>query len=304
MHKFNDEVSLAINLAKKALDITEYLKTKNFDSYQKTDNTPVTIADLASQIYIISRIKKNFPEDQIIAEESNIQLLTPQTISLIKKSYDSLDIKEIVNLRETLIYRGPNSNRQWTIDPIDGTIGYKKGLVYAIGIGFMENYIPKASVIAVPSIHNQKSIIYKAIDKGGAWRSEDGESFKKINVSNQKKLNQAILCHSLHYDSPLSDKFIEMAQIKNTIAMDSMVKFCKVAEGMYDIYFRPLTTNPKIWDFCPGDLLVREAGGKVTDFYGNNFQYKHDELVIASSGFFASNKDLNTEILKLLEKIL
>jgi len=304
MHEYNNEISLAVNLAKKALSITEYLKTKEFHSYQKSDNTPVTIADLASQIYIVSGIKEIFPKDQLIAEESNVQLLTPQTLSLIKKTYDFLDIKKIANFRENLIYRGSNSNRQWTIDPIDGTMGYKKGLVYAIGIGFMENYIPKASIIAVPSFNNKPSIIYKAIDKRGAWSSENSESFKKINVSNQKKLNKAILCHSLHYDSPLSDKFIEMAQIKKTIAMDSMVKFCKVAEGSNDIYFRPLTTNPKIWDFCPGDLLVREAGGKIIDFFGNSFQYEKDELVIASSGFFASNKVLHTEILELLEKLL
>jgi 3'-phosphoadenosine 5'-phosphosulfate (PAPS) 3'-phosphatase len=183
-------------------------------------------------------------------------------------------------------------------------MGYKKGLVYAIGIGFMENYIPKASVIAIPSIHNQPRIIYKAIDEGGAWSSKNRESFKRINVSNQKKLNKAKLCHSFHYDSPLSDKFITMAQINNTIAMDSMVKFCKVAEGSSDIYFRPLTTNPKIWDFCPGDLLVREAGGKVTDFYGNSFKYEKDELVISSSGFFASNEVLYNNILELLEKII
>ncbi|TXT63645.1 MAG: hypothetical protein BAJALOKI1v1_690016 [Promethearchaeota archaeon] len=86
MTNYEEEISLAISLIKNALRITELFKRQVISSYKKADNTLVTTADLASQIYIVSGIKSLFPNDYIIAEENNIQLLTGKAISEIEAS--------------------------------------------------------------------------------------------------------------------------------------------------------------------------------------------------------------------------
>lgn len=302
MREYKEELSFAEDIGRNAFKITEKLKYEALTYTRKADNSPVSIADLASQIYIISRIRNKFQNDQIIAEESNIKLLDDNAVSLIMEVYASLGIEHVSNYQETLLYRGNISKRKWIIDPIDGTIGYKKGLYYAIGIGFMVGSTTKITVIAVPSDNKRNLSIFKAIEHGGAWTSYNGKSFKKIHISDQKELNESNLCHSLHYDLELTGKFIKKAKIKFTTAIDSMIKFCKIANGCCDIYFRPIDRKFKIWDFIPGELLVREAGGKLTDFKGNRIRVKDSKLLFSSPGFIATNKYLHRKALNILKK--
>lgn len=301
MSKYKEELSLAINIGEKAIEVTEKLKKEKITFSQKKDKTPVSVADLASQIYIIERIKNSFPQDQIIAEENNIDLLDDSMISKIKRVYQSLDI-DIENLRENLIYRGKKSNRQWTIDPIDGTMGYKKGLFYAIGIGLMVNSIPKIAMIASPSINGKGNNIFKAEENRGAWSSKNGLSFKKITVSTQKSIRKSKLCRSLHFDLELTRMFIKTAHIEDTKGIDSMLKFCLVANGKFDIYLRPVKRSFMSWDIMPGDLLVREAGGEVTDFNGSTLEFKDDRVLLSNGGFIATNKYLHKKALNILKE--
>jgi len=302
MGNYNREISLAVEMGRQAIKITEKYRQDILKYYQKSDDTPVSVADLASQIFIISRIKKEFPEDQIIAEESNIELLDDDAIASIKKTYESLHIENIPNLRKTLLYRGENSERQWTIDPIDGTIGYQTGGFYAIGIGMLVNSIPKIAMIVIPPLDHHKSIIFKAVENEGAWSSPDSNSFKKITVGSQNNLSKSKICHSLHFDLPLTNKFMKEAGIQDSLPMDSMIKFCEIAKGNCDIYFRPISRGINAWDIVPGDLLVREASGIVTDFKGNLLRYDGNKLELTNPGFIATNKYLHPKILNILKE--
>ena len=85
MATYFKELSLAVDLVKQASKITEWFRTKNSSSFIKKDDSPVTLADFASQIFIISNIKKDFPEDQIIAEEESGVFLDSDAENIIKK---------------------------------------------------------------------------------------------------------------------------------------------------------------------------------------------------------------------------
>ncbi|TFF94789.1 MAG: hypothetical protein EU543_00390 [Promethearchaeota archaeon] len=302
MVKYDREISLAVDIGYQAIKITENLRQNISKYYQKLDETPVSIADLAAQIYIIWQIKTHFPFDQIIAEEANVELLDESAIELIEKTFSLLNIKDITDLREILLYRGNNSDRQWTVDPIDGTKGYQTGGYYAIGIGMMVKSIPKVAMIAIPPLDHHKSMIFKAIQNEGAWSSPDRKTFKEIKVGSQNKLSKSKICHSLHFDLPLTEKFMKEAGIQDSVAMDSMIKFCEVAKGNCDIYFRPTSRGINAWDIVPGDLLVREAGGIVTDFKGNLLRYDGNKLKLTTPGFIATNKYLHPKILNILKE--
>lgn len=300
MTNFKKELNLAVDLVDKARKITEWFRKKGFTSYSKADQSPVTLADFASQIYIISQIKQHFPNDEIIAEEENIELLETKAENLIRKCLTDLKLEKLVNLKENLKFRGKSSKRQWTIDPIDGTIGYQKGLTYAIGVGFMLNSIPKVCAIAVPNYIKRSLAIFRAEEGQGAQISYNNKKFSSIYVNQNQDLPNIRLCHSLHYDQPWVLNFAKKIGIKYFIQIDSMVKFCMIADGTADLYIKPLDLDHSFtWDFMPGDLIVREAGGAVTDLKGTRLKFKKEKCIWSAPGIVASNGIFHKKILDL-----
>ncbi|MFX1567296.1 MAG: inositol monophosphatase family protein [Promethearchaeota archaeon] len=303
MSNFKKELNLAVNLVDKARKITEWFRKKGFTSFSKSDHSPVTLADFASQIYIISQLKQNFPNDEIIAEEENTELIDTTAENLIRKCLIDLKLEKLENLKENLKFRGKSSNRQWTIDPIDGTIGYQKNLTYAIGVGFMLNSIPKVCAIAVPNYSKRSLAIFRAEESQGAQISYNNKDFKSIFISQNEDLPNIRLCHSLHYDQPWVLNFAKKIGIKNFIQIDSMAKFCMVADGTADLYIKPLDIDRSFtWDFMPGDLIVREAGGIVTDLNGERIKFKKEKCIWSAPGIIASNGIFHKKIVDLYKQ--
>ena len=296
------ELSLAIDLVKKASKITEWFRTKHSSSFIKKDDSPVTLADFASQIFIISEIKKSFPEDQIIAEEESGVFLNSNAEKILKRCYTSIQINFEENLKETLNYRGPSSNRQWTVDPIDGTKGFQKNLAYAIGIGFMIQTEPTVCAIGVPNYKNTNITIFSAEKNHGAKVSYGDQNFSKLKVSDIKDLKTSRMAYSLHYNKPWVLDFAKSLNITNFIPMDSMAKLCMVAEGSAEIYIKPMNIQRSFtWDFLPGELLVKEAGGMITDIKGNPIKYLNEKCKVTAPGLIASNGTIHDDLLNALK---
>ena len=301
MPNYSKELSLATELVKSAAKITEWFRKKGFESYQKQNRSPVTLADFASQIFIISKLKTTFPQDQLIAEEDDSTFIDENAERAINECYKTLGLRRIENFKRILNYRGVDSNRQWTIDPIDGTKGFLKNLSYTIGIGFMIDSDPKFSSIAAPN-YNEKSLAVFSAEKGkGAKVSYNDDKFSIIKVSCQKVLKNAGICRSLHHDQPWTLKFAKIAEITKNIQMDGMGKFCIIADGSFDILIRPERIITNSWDYMPGDLIVREAGGRVSDLNGNPLRYEYNKCLLTSPGIIASNGLLHEESLKIIK---
>ncbi|MFX0025137.1 MAG: inositol monophosphatase family protein [Candidatus Hermodarchaeota archaeon] len=304
MTKYKLELNLAAELVKIATDITEWFRVKGFESFQKEDDSPVTLADYASQIFIVKKLKETFPNDQIIAEESYNSHIDINVKRIIKRCYKSLELDLIEDIERTLNYRGPYSSRQWTVDPIDGTKGFQKNLSYAVGIGFMDNSELITAAIGVPNYNEKGRALFIAEKNQGARVSYGEEDFIPISVTDKKNIKKVKMCHSLHYDEPWVMKFAEKAEISKYIQMDSMAKFCMVADGTADIYIKPMNVNRSFsWDFLPGVLIVNEAGGIVSDIKGNNITFNNEKCIISAPGLVASNGILHKEILKYLKII-
>lgn len=302
MNMYNKESELAIDLVKKACKIPEWFKKKGFDYFEKQDETPVTLADLATQIYIISKIKEFFPEDKIIAEEEG-SFINSKTESIITKCFSDLEI-DINNLHDMVNYSGPESNSEWCIDPIDGTQGYIEGLSYAIGIGFMVESEPKTCAISVPNYNDEGLAIFSAVKGKGAYASYGEKDFKKITVSNQDSLKDAVLCLSLHYNKPWVLEFAKKVGINKLIRIDSMLKFCKIADASADLYIKPIDLEHSYtWDFLPGYLIVREAGGKVTDSSNRPIWFEGDALRWSEPAVIASNNIIHDKVVNHLKKL-
>ncbi|MFW9970435.1 MAG: 3'(2'),5'-bisphosphate nucleotidase CysQ [Candidatus Odinarchaeota archaeon] len=305
MSLYNRELKFAINIVRNASKITEWFRRKGFESFLKSDQSPVTLADFASQIYIISQIIEYFPDDEIIAEEENTDFINQKEETLINQCYDELNLQQLKNVKENIKFRGSYSERQWTVDPIDGTIGYQKGLSYAIGIGLMIKSTPVICAIAVPDYNSNQLATFIAEKDQGSQVAYNNKNFHPIKVSQNKNLHNYRLCHSLHYDKPWVLTFAKKIGITNFIQLDSMAKFCMIADGTADIYLKPLDSAHSFsWDFLPGDLIVKEAGGKITDLNGELLNFKREKCIWTAPGIFASNGFLHEKILELYQNAL
>ncbi len=297
MSDYKKDLEIGTEIIKKASEITEWFRKSGFEIFEKNDSSPVTIADFASQIYIITKLKELYPKDQIIAEEDAISLIDDKGIKVIRDCFRDLNIHDVAEVKEILNYRGKSSNRIWTIDPIDGTRGFQEGLSYALGICLMEKSIPKICAIAVPDYDDRGLAIFSAELLHGAKASYGGTDFKPIHVSTQKDIKKARMCHSLHYDMPWVVQFAEKIGIKDRIQLDSMAKFCMVADGSCDIYVKPIMGyEASSWDYSPGDLLVREAGGIVTDLDEERLTFKDKKCILRSPGIIGTNGLLHDEV--------
>ncbi len=301
MGAYQEELKFAIELVKKASEITEWFRKKEIVSYTKKDQTPVTLADYASQIFITSSIKERFPGDRLIAEESVAEIRDRRLQFPIEKCFNELGITRYLNFQNYDDKKVQDSSRTWTIDPIDGTLGYLENSWYAIGIGFRVAGTTELGIIAVPLHDEMSTTIYIAEKGNGARVSIQDSTFRPISVSNTSELKSTIMCQSLHYNKDWVKELAVKAKVSQVLPMDSMAKFCKIARGIADFYIKHLDPNLSFsWDFVPGEILVKEAGGEVSDLNGVPLKFKDKKLIFSSPGIVASNGILHEKIIKLI----
>ncbi len=167
----------------------------------------------------------------------------------------------------------------WIIDPLDGTANFIHGLpVFSVSIGLAQGKTPIAGVIYDPN----RDECFSAWQGGGAWCNG-----QRINVSPAQTLGESLIATGFPYY-----KFEEMS-VYLRILEDLMqrthglrrlgsaaIDLAYVAAGRFEAFYE---YNLNSWDMAAGVLLVREAGGIVTDFEGGNeFLFRGD--VIAGCG--------------------
>lgn len=218
----------------------------------------LTEVDLKSEKIIISVIKKKFPKHNIIGEESGVE--------------------------------NNDSEHTWIIDPIDGTTNYSQGIpFFCVSIGLAKNDEVILGVIYDP-LRNEMFFAEKG---KGAFLNN-----KKIRASNKENVSDAILIFGTPSASKVSVRALhQTAQlfpyvrgIRNTGS--AALNLCSVACGRLDIY---VTKFINLWDVAAGYLIVKEAGGRVTDLKGKPW-------VINKKQILATNKKLHNKFLKLLNK--
>jgi len=213
----------------------------------------VTDVDMACQEIIISLIKDNFPDDDIISEE--------------KKNYFEED------------------KNRWIVDPLDGTTNYAHGYpFFCTSIAYEESGSITLGVVYNPIF---KELFY-AKKKEGAYLNK-----KRISVSKIDNLKQALLSTGFPYDLITSkrnniENFISFIYEAQAIRRDgsAALNMCYLACGRFDGFWE-LKLNP--WDMAAGSIIIEEAGGIITDFKGNKFDIYKDEIV-ASNGLI--HKDM------------
>lgn len=191
---------------------------------------------------------------------------------------------------ETGVIEGPDKSHRFIIDPIDGTTNFLHGIPhFAISIGLERDGQLVSGVVYNPVTDE----MYVAEKGHGAYLND-----KRLRVAARKKLNETVLATGIPFlGRPGHELFAsELAAIMATTAGvrrfgAASLDLAYVAAGRFDGYWE---RNLNAWDVAAGILLVREAGGVVTDLQGGGDPLNSGQLLTA-------NEYLHPLFLKLLK---
>jgi myo-inositol-1(or 4)-monophosphatase len=212
----------------------------------KSEIDLVTDIDKKSQKAIVETILKSFPGHGITAEEK-------------------------------VSFAGKEPFR-WIIDPLDGTTNFVHGYpCYCVSIGLEHAGETVAGAVYVPRLDE----MFTAVRGRGAFLNG-----RRIRVSRVRSLRRALLATGFSYSMREEKKvlpsclsiFRELLENSQEIRRDGAAAFdlCCVACGRFDAFFEE---GLKEWDFSAGSLIVKEAGGRVTDFFGGRLTPRSKTIV-------------------------
>lgn len=265
---FSPELQTAIQAACNAGAATFGLYQKKFKQWEKTDSSPVTEADIAAEKIIFDTLKKHFPYPMLSEETRD----TPERLA---------------------------SRYVWMVDPLDGTKEFIKGLEnFSVLVGLSHNHEPTVGVIYKPVTQE----LFVAEKGKGAWKQDSQKKFVPIHVSTHNNLFQMTLCLSPEFSSK-KQKIVQYLQAKEVVEIGSVgVRIARIAEGSNDIYFG-LSNYMSEWDTCAADIILREAGGRLTDTTGATLRYNQKDIS-RPHGLIASNGQIHDSIVQKINDAL
>ncbi|MDW8141705.1 MAG: inositol monophosphatase family protein, partial [Candidatus Bipolaricaulota bacterium] len=198
--------------------------------------------------------------------------------------------KHSILTEEASVAPNQNSRYQWIIDPIDGTTNFAHGFpFFSVSIALYREREPLVGVVYNP-IHEE---LFVAEANEGAWLGE-----KRLHVSATESLRESLLVTGFPYDESLMQKhlswwgrFAEKTQSLRRMG-SSALALSYLAAGRADGYWE---LDLKAWDMAAGVLLVREAGGTVTNLQGG-------QLDLFSGEVLASNGRIHQQMLQVLNE--
>lgn len=303
---------------RQAAELCRRVQEAHLLSSDKEGNEPVTIADYGSQAILSRALRRAYPDDGILAEESGSQFieLVPEDRRKTVVALLSQILSEPVRQADVVTWLDHGQNRAterlWVIDPIDGTKGFLALRSYVIAVGFMLNRHPVASVIGAPAHPSPGGMLYHS--QGGVAYQQplSGGALKRIRVSTRENAASIRALESVEKSHTNHDR---MARVRAAAGMgaaaltriDSMEKYARIAAGEAELYLRLPRLNSTrpfmIWDHAAGTALVQAAGGRVTDVDGSPLDFSEGRA-LRNKGIIVSNGHIHDRVIAAVLQIL
>ena len=208
----------------------------------KADRSPVTDADERSQAILLQAMARLMPGVAVVSEEMAIRQSRLGDVFAV-------------------------------IDPLDGTKEFVAGSSeYTVNLAIIQDREPVVGIVAVPA----EGLIYRGTWKGAERLAmsrsgiSDSAAAQPIRIRNAPRGGVVAAVSRSHLDCA-TVALLDRLQVRQRVACGSALKFCRVAEGVADIYPRLATTCE--WDVAAGHALVAAAGGTVTLPEGGALRY-------------------------------
>lgn len=264
MNAPSKELSEIIELAREAGKIVMSYREKGFSVSTKSNASDlVTEADHASNAFLYDALRKRFPDDALLLEE------TPER----PRDY---------------------SGRVWMVDPIDGTSHFVAGRGgFSVMIGLLVDGRPELGVVYDP----RNDVVYSARKGGDALRRRGGNVPERIRTSDRSRVaDMTLIERNIRGEERPVDRLT--ASLGANLIMPAGgigMRLMRLSEGAGDAIFCSGTRAMK-WDYCAPQIILEEAGGRMTDFDGNPVDYLVPDEEFRPF-FLASNGVLHDELL-------
>jgi len=224
----------------------------------KVDNSPVCDADLAAEDVILKGLAARLPHLPVFSEEAVAAgaKLEPSDAFIL-------------------------------VDPLDGTREFlARNGEFTVNLGLILNGVPIAGVVYAPALADiwiaGTTAVFARVSPGATLPSPAQRTSLHARRAGQ---NGLVALVSRSHDTPETESYLAQLPIKNRLSAGSSLKFCKIAEGLADIYPRFGPTME--WDTAAGDALLRRAGGTVRDEAGRLLAYGKFAERLKNSAFVA-----------------
>ena len=256
---------MAISASVEAGDSILEIYGRRFKMGKKSDDSPVTEADLKS--------------NEIIKKSLSI---TPHMILSEEDKDDERRLQE---------------EAVWIVDPLDGTSDFiDKTGEFTVMIALVKNKKPVLGVINWPA----GGTVFAAQHGRGAFRYSGGE-WKKITVTDISDLAECRAVGSRHHLSERERAFIKKLGIEKFASVGSSLKVGKISSGEAEAYIT--TTNKmKEWDSAASYCIISEAGGRMTDMLGHDISY-NNKVVSHQNGILVTNGLIHDKIVDEFKKL-
>ena len=226
---------LSIEAGRVILDIY----ASDFTVREKTDASPVSDADERAEEVILEGLARLASDLPVVAEEQAAAGVAPDV----------------------------GLGRFFLVDPLDGTKEFiSRNGEFTVNIALIEDGRPIVGVVHVPAL----GTIYSTEGDGTARRGTGSEPLVPISCRQPDQAGMTAIASRSHRDGA-TDAFLEKLPIGEIVAAGSSLKFCRIAEGVADIY--PRFGRTMEWDTAAGHAVLAHAGGHVTTVQGEPLGY-------------------------------
>src|SRR6266487_3940202 len=235
--------------------LKQYFNQPFIISHKEGINNLVTEADHKSEEVIFAVIRENFPDHYILSEETG---------AIVQES-----------------------NYKWIIDPIDGTVNFANGIpICCVSIGIEINGSIEMGAVYNPFMNE---LFFSQRGFGATLNNE------LIRVSDKAEVIQSCIVTGFPYtyaDVPNGPLEVFGRLIRNGVPVrrlgSAAIDMCWVAAGRFDGFYEH---ELHAWDSAAGSVIIEEAGGKITDLHGNDYN-------LYQPGIVATNGKIHEELLK------
>lgn len=259
-----------------AADVLRRYYRGEFDlDIQKAHSDPVTAADLAANQYILDRLQGALGNDQFgyLSEETFQPGLTPYPQAYV-----------------------------WIIDPLDGTRDFiQKTGEYAVHIALTQAGRPILSVVVWP----EQEVLYYAKVDGGTYAEHRSGEVRRLKVKEcSRPEDMRLVISRSHRDERFDALLKRLPQTEQTFVGSVGCKVATILEHRAELYLSLTTKSaPKDWDLAAPELILTEAGGRLTHFDLTPLEYNRAD-VAQWGGFLASSGQNHDELCRLIAQIL
>lgn len=254
----DEYLNFAVEIAKEAGNIMRKYFVEDNGAKYKVDQTIVTKADTEINSLLIERVKEKYPTHSVDGEEEQFG----------------------------------DSIHKWVCDPVDGTCMYARHIPVAVfSLALVIDGEPHVGVVYDPFTDS----MYYATKGTGAYKNNEKISVNNISLDDRQCVSNFDMWPEAEYN--IYDAIKKLGEKAYFVGVGSVIRACMcVASGEFNLAIFPGTKH-KNCDIAAAKIIVEEAGGKVTDLFGNEQRYDRD-----INGAVISNGCVHDEVINVLKK--